>query len=156
MRGMRLALVALLLGGCTVYETNGGDDDVGPPGSGPIGRQFFVERVRVSESPCPPFMETDAPHTVVVEQSSVFVDDLPAGGAAIRGGPAREEAGDLPNLAFAVFESWTSNEGFASPQVQYEMWVDGALVTGKASTAFQHQGPAGPVTCTYGWMLNAL
>lgn len=141
MRRAALSL-ALTLAGCTLETGAGGDDD--GTARGPIGRTFLLERTIATASDCGEFAELEQTREVEVEASEVFVDGTLAAGPVIRPGPVREDAGDPPNLAFTVFESWSSSTGGANPLVQYTVWVDGAVVTGVADTSF-------PPDCTYAW-----
>ena len=156
---MRVALLGVLLTGCTLYDSRGdGGDDVGPPpppGGGPVGRVFAIDRTQTQPSGCFGFSEEDQSHTVDVESVNVvFVDGVTPAGIVVRNAAAREPA-DPPNVVFSLFESWSGPNGSAGPQIQYEIWVDGNLVTGKARTSFPNPDPAGPPGCSYAWTLSS-
>lgn len=153
---MRVALLGVLLAGCTLYDTRGGGggDDT-PPGGGPVGRVFVIERTQTQPSGCFGFIEENQSHTVDVESvTAVFVDSITPAGIVVRSAPAREPA-DPPNVVFALFESWNGEFGPVGPQIQYDIWVDGNLVTGKARTSFPNPDPAGPPGCSYAWTLSS-
>jgi hypothetical protein len=156
---MRLALIGILLGGCTLYENGGGggggDDDVIPPNGGPVGRFFSIDRTKTAPNQCF-FKEEDMTHSVSVESgSSVFVDGIQPAGVVVRTQPAVKANGDPPNVVFAMFESWSGVEGgSASPMVQYDIWVSGNTIIGDARTAFSNSTPIGPPSCSYVWTLS--
>jgi hypothetical protein len=140
---MRRALVLTALTGCTLSA--GGPSPQDPAARGPIGRTFVVERALVMASDCGAFAELERMHEIEVEAQAIYVDGAIAAGPVIRPGPARQSDGGAPNLAFVVFESWSApGVGTASPLVQYDLWVDGSLVTGTARTSF-------PPDCAYRW-----
>ncbi|MEO8703824.1 MAG: hypothetical protein ABI867_27485 [Kofleriaceae bacterium] len=159
---MRWLFAAVLLGGCTLYEYNAGDDS--PPGTpdggtttgGPIGRLFFVER-SLGSSPstmCPPFSQQDLSHNVdVVATSSVRVDGMPASSVTVRNTPAREGQ-DGPNVLFTINETWDSPDGLAMPALHYTMFVDQSQFTGSANAVFGFNSPDGPTTCSYNWTFS--
>lgn len=157
---MRVALIGILLSGCTLYESGGGggggdDDDPIPPGGGPVGRFFSIDRTQVGPNECL-FNEENMTHSVSVEAvSSVFVDGIQPAGVVVRTAPAVKSNGDPPNVVFAMFESWSGVEGgSASPMVQYEIWVSGNTIIGDARTAFSNSTPIGPPSCSYAWTLS--
>ena len=154
---MRL-LIVCLLAGCTLYENKAGDDMPGDDGSGsgsgsggPVGQSFLLQRVPSdSGSPaCPDFNEENRSHSIVVESSQVRVDGFGAS-AVIRNTPAREP-GDAPNVTFNVIEQWNSIDGPAAPEVAYQLWVDGSLLTGTATTGFTFNSTDGLISCAYFW-----
>jgi hypothetical protein len=156
---LRLVLAALLLGGCTLYEYKPDEDGPGPGpdggggGGGPIGRFFFVDRQSTASDPlCPAFSSRDQSHTVDVDgPGMVRVDGTFATNTTVRSQPAREGI-DAPNVIFTIDEVWSAPEGDAFPNINYQMFVDEFLFTGKASTAFQFESPpTGLVTCDYSW-----
>ncbi|MEO8703825.1 MAG: hypothetical protein ABI867_27490 [Kofleriaceae bacterium] len=154
-----IVMLALLLGGCTLYEYNA-DDDVNPPGvdgggSGPVGRSFFVSRI--SDGPrspgCPLFSEESLSHNVQVNSlTSVVIDkSMSATNIQVRTGPARENI-DPPNLVFTVNEFWEASEGTANPQITYRLFVASDQFTGTIDTFFQFSSPpTGTVSCNYTW-----
>jgi hypothetical protein len=163
---MRLALVlAVVLSGCTLYDHGSGpsgDDDIGGGGggggggTGPIGRFFVINRVLTTSDPCPDFVERDQLHDFNVSNTEILVDGSPAAGPLIRSEPASEAAFDPPNVACTVFESWGSADGAgASPTIDYQLWVSGQTITGKAMTSFVANTPDGSVGCSYSWTLSA-
>jgi hypothetical protein len=156
---MRVALIGILLGGCTLYESGGGgggsDDDPIPPDGGPVGRFFSIDRTKTTPTECF-FNEEDMTHSVSVESvNAVFVDGIQPAGVIVRTQAAVKSNGDAPNVVFATFESWSGVEGgSASPMVQYEIWVSGNTIVGDARTAFSNSTPIGPPSCSYAWTLS--
>jgi hypothetical protein len=154
---VRTALLAVLLSGCLLYESGGpsGDDSPDDPNGGPVGRTFSVDRIKDGPTECQ-FAGEDMTHSVSVDSvNTVFVDGIQPAGVVVRPGPAREDNFDSPNVVFAAFESWQGIEGgSASPMVQYEIWVDGGLITGNARTSFANSTPIGPPGCSYTWTLS--
>jgi hypothetical protein len=152
--------LAVLLGGCTLYEYQADDDtdptfpDAGGKGRGPVGRTFFVDRVlSTSDNPdCPVFSQEALSHNVnVASTSTVLVDSMPATGVLVRATPATDGA-DPPNVTFTVREQWSSSEGPASPSVQYQMFVADDRFTGTATTFFQFSSPpTGTLGCGFSW-----
>src|SRR5688500_4147286 len=155
---MRLVLLGTLLAGCTLYDSRSDDDDIGPPpppGGGPVGRTFLIERNQTQPSGCSPFTQENQSHNVDVESTTTaFVDGIQPAGLVIRAEGARESNGGPPNVVFTVFETWNGVEGSASPSVQYDIWVEGNLITGKARTSFPNPGPEANV-CVYAWTLSS-
>ena len=155
---VRVASLAVLLSGCLLYESGGpggadGPDD--PPGTGPVGRIFSIERTKTGPNECQ-FVDEDMTHNVSVESvNTVFVDGIQPAGVVVRTNPARELDRDAPNVVFAMFETWQSIDGeSAGPMVQYDIWVDGGLITGDARTSFPNSSPVGPPSCSYTWTLS--
>jgi hypothetical protein len=147
---MRYVLLGVLLSSCTLYENEGGSGSNGP-GQGPIGRTFFLGRVIISSTPCPDFFEKESAHDIEVESMSVVrVDGAIAASPVVKAGIAREANGVPPNLSFTTFESWDSGDGFAAPQIRYDVWVDAQFITGKATTSFIFQGSS----CDYSFNIT--
>lgn len=153
---IRFAWLAGLLAGCTLFESGGGpgDDVPPPPGGGPVGRSFLIERAQTAPSQCDRYGQENDSHSIDVEQTMILVDGLVAAGPVVRPQAAIEDNGDSPNVAFRVFENWSSVEFSASPSIQYEIWVSGNLITGRANTSFPNPG-VGPTVCFYQWNLSS-
>ena len=152
----RLLAIGLLLGGCTLYESRGDDDDptAGPPpgdsgsgggsGSGPEGKQFLLARAQVGGIPCG-FVEEEFARTIGIEGGQVFVDGVQAVVRSFRSNAAREDRSDPPNVVFTHDEVWQS-AGTVFPIIDTSLWIDGTTITGDASTAFDG--------CSYTWRVT--
>ena len=134
-----------------MYESGGsgpgpGGDDDPPSQSGPIDRSFVLERVTVIDDfDCPAFPQQDSPHGIDVFFDTILVEGFAAANATIRSEPAREASGNPPNLVFTVRETWDNGVQIMTPDLSYQVWVDGNLVTGIATASF---------SCTYRWSVS--
>jgi len=156
---MRFLIIVALLAGCTLYESkaSGGDDGSGSGSGGPVGRSFFLDRTPTSPAGCPFFSEENQPHDIAIEPTQVRIDGSNlAASPSVRNTPAREPV-DAPNVTFKVFEQWNSAEGPAAPSVDYQLWVDGTFISGKASSTFTFNSiELGPTSCSYTWQVSVL
>jgi hypothetical protein len=158
---MRSVLIGLLLSGCYIVEPehgSGGDDSPPPPGdgsggggSGPIGRTFNISRTPTSPSKCPQFAQENQGHTIMVTPTDVLLENqMFAFNVQVRSDAASEANFDSPNVVFTVFENWSSSEGPASPDVQYQLWVSGNQLTGDANASFAFID----TVCSYTWRIQ--
>ena len=158
---MRIVLIGILLASCTIYESGGsggGDDEPGPGSGGgggtPVGRSFVLDRGIIGGEPCA-FVEESGPVSLEILTTTAINFSMGAASSiTVRNTPAREGT-DAPNVVFKASERWSGN-GFANPTVNYQIWVDATLVTGRADTSFQHVLDGTMRTCSYNWVLSAL
>jgi len=137
--------LALALAGCAAESPEGG----------PVGSEFDVARVQVSASPCPRFAEELLPHYIsVTSASELLVDGHAAQSVAVVAADANQDAGDEPNIAFTVRESWTSTEGAAAPPIAYRLWAHEDEIVGMATTSFAFDTPTLGTDCSYGWLVS--
>ncbi len=165
---MRLLVLPLILAGCTLSKSGGGDgdgkdplppDDARPPSMdggdrGPLGRQFTADRATVGQTACPTFFEETSSHQLAVAMNAVTVDGRPAFSALTRDVPASELDGDPPNVTFSINELWDGPEGSASPQIDYRLWTDAGAGTGQASTSFPFTTAGSSTTCSFEWTVS--
>jgi len=139
-----LALV-LALAGCAAESPEGG----------PVGSEFDVARVQVSASPCPRFAEEQLAHYIIVtSERELLVDGHAAQSITVIPTAAIQDAGDEPNIAFTVRESWTSTEGAVAPPIAYRLWAHDDEIAGMATTSFAFDTPTLGTDCSYGWLVS--
>ena len=160
---MRLVLLVSVLGGCTLIDTrnDGPDDDTPNPdgggsngGGSPVGRMFSVQRSFVDGDPCGFFQETQPISVSVTSTTGVLVDVGPSSAVTVRPVAAREDRGDPPNVLFKHSEVWEGELGIAQPTIDQQLWVDGPLITGRATSSFQHDDGTVSTFCSYNWRLT--
>jgi hypothetical protein len=125
------------------------------PEGGPVGSEFDVARQQVSASPCPRFAEELLPHYIsVTSATELLVDGHAAQSFTVVTAAANQDAGDEPNIAFTVRESWTSTEGAVAPPIAYRLWAHDDEIVGMATTSFAFDTPTLGTDCSYGWLVS--
>ena len=142
---MKLVICLIALAGCAADGAT----------AGPVGSAYQITRLQVSASPCPRFAEELLPHYIsVTSATELLVDGHAAQSFTVVTADANQDAGDEPNIAFTVRESWTSTEGAVAPPIAYRLWAHEDEIVGMATTSFAFDTPTLGTDCSYGWLVS--